>query len=307
MLSEDVFAGIYGLGRVGYFTRTEHPRTFVEKLLWLKRHYRHPLIPQLVDKVEVREYVTAKAPELSFAELYAVSESAADFPFELLPGHAVLKPTHASGHVAFWRPSTDRSALIERFEEWLEIRHHESLGEWFYESLTPRILAEEDLSDESGVPPDDYKVLVLNGSAHQVQVFLGRGARLTRVVFDRDWRLIPVWRGSEHGSRPLVVPTHQLPSRPPELEAMLQAAERLAEPFPFVRVDFYITRGRLYFGEMTFMPSSGYVPLEPRIYDLRLGELLELPDAGSVSERPHSGSSVDGSLSGGRSDSGPGG
>ncbi len=279
VLSEDAFAALYGLGRVGYLTRIERPRTFVEKLLWLKRHYRHPLMPQLVDKVDVREYVKAVAPELSFAELHAVSTSAAEFPFERLPERAILKPTHASGHVAFWRPGADRRKLVERLEGWLKVRHHETLGEWFYESLTPRILAEEDLSDESGTPPADYKVLVLNGKAVQVQVFLGRDVRLTRVMFDRDWQVVPAWRGAKHGSRPLVVPAHEFPERPPQLEAMLAAAERLAEPFPFVRVDFYIVRERLYFGEMTFMPSGGYVPLEPRIHDLRLGALLELPEA----------------------------
>lgn len=284
VLSEDAFAALYGLGRVGYLTRIERPRTFVEKLLWLKRHYRHPLMPQLVDKVDVREYVKAVAPELRFAELYAVSTSASDFPFAQLPDRAVLKPTHASGHVAFWRPGTDRGKLVERLDGWLKIRYHESLGEWFYEPLTPRILAEEDLSDEGGTPPTDYKVLVLNGRAEQVQVFLGRDVRLTRAMFDRDWRLVPAWRGARHGSRPLIVPDDELPPRPPQLEAMIAAAERLAAPFPFVRVDFYIVREELYFGEMTFMPSGGYVPLEPRIHDQRLGDLLELP--GSPPQQP---------------------
>jgi len=277
LIGTEAFDRLYGWGRVGYLPNVRHPQTLVEKLLWLKRHYRHPDMPRLSDKLAVRDYVRDRAPSLRLPEVFAESASAASFPFDVLPERAVLKPAHASGHVAFWQPGADPDVLRALLARWLVLRHDAHLDEWFYGAVPPRVFAEEDLRDARGRVPDDYKVFVLNGRAHLVQVFQGRGERLVRTVFDRNWTLLPTFRSDRPGGPPIRVPAALAPPRPTCLAELLAAAERLAEPFPFVRVDLYVVGDAPFFGEMTFMPSGGYVPFEPRTFDRELGSHLRLP------------------------------
>jgi hypothetical protein len=169
---------------------------------------------------------------------------------------------------------------------WLRTRHDRHLDEWVYRSVPPRVLAEQDLSVEGHAPPADYKVFVLNGRAHFVQLFVGRGTRLRRAMLDRDWNLMPVWRGVRPGSRPEVIGAGDVPGRPERLTDLLEATERLAAPFPFVRVDAYLIGSDIYFGEMTFMPAGCYVSFEPRSFDRHLGSELTLPLAHTLVGTP---------------------
>lgn len=278
-IGDEGFDRLYGWGRVGYLPRVRQPETFVEKLLWLKRHFRHPDMPRLSDKLAVRDYVRERAPGLRLPRVFTESASAATFDFDALPESAVLKPTHTSGHVAFWEPGADRERLRALLADWLARRYDRHLDEWFYRSITPRVFAEQDLRDPLGHVPADYKVFVLNGTAHAVQVFEGRGQRLVRTMFDRDWTPLPVYRSERPGGPPVRLPASLTPKRPACLEALLTAAEQLAAPFPFVRVDMYAVADEPFFGEMTFLPAGGYVPLEPRSFDRALGAHLALPEA----------------------------
>ena len=278
LIGDDGFDRLYGWGRVGYLPNVQRPETFVEKLLWLKRHFRHPDMPRLSDKLAVRDYVRERAPGLRLTRIFTESTSAATFDFDALPSSAVLKPTHTSGHVAFWGPGADRERLRVLLADWLARRYDRHLDEWFYGSITPRVFAEQDLRDPLGHVPADYKVFVLNGTAHAVQVFEGRGQQLVRTMFDRDWTPLPVYRSARPGGPPIHVPASLAPPRPTCLDGLLTAAEQLAEPFPFVRVDMYVVADEPYFGEMTFLPAGGYVPLEPKAFDRALGAHLTLPE-----------------------------
>lgn len=277
-IADEMFDRLYGWGRVGYLPNVRRPETLVEKLLWLKRNYRHPDMPRLADKLAVRDFVRERAPGLRLTRIFTESTSAATFAFDDLPEFAVLKPTHTSGHVAFWEPGVDRERLRVRLSEWLARRHDRHLDEWFYGAITPRVFAEQDLRDPQGRVPADYKVLVLNGAAHVVQVFEGRGERLVRTMFDRDWTFLPVYRSEQPGGPPIRMPASIAPKRPACLAELLAAAEQLAAPFPFVRVDMYVVDDAPVFGEMTFLPSGGYVALEPRAFDRELGAQLRLPE-----------------------------
>ena len=49
------------------------------------------------------------------------------------------------------------------------------------------------------------------------------------------------------------VPPHiGFTERPPQTDLMMELAEKLGRGFPFVRVDFFLCKGRVYFAEMTF-------------------------------------------------------
>lgn len=58
---------------------------------------------------------------------------------------------------------------------------------------------------------------------------------------------------------------------------MKEQARKLSKGIPFVRSDFYFVNGKVYFEELTFYHDAGLVPLEPKEWNYKLGELLKLP------------------------------
>lgn len=63
---------------------------------------------------------------------------------------------------------------------------------------------------------------------------------------------------------------------PENLNEMISIAEQLSDGFKFLRVDLYNVKGRIYFGELTFYPSSGMTPFVPKEWDEKLGCLLNV-------------------------------
>lgn len=275
-LPHDVYRALYGLGRLGYVPNYRYPRTLNEKATWWLRHSRDPRLSQRADKLAVREFVEVSTPWVRLPELYAVSEDAENFPFESLPDISVFKANHASQRVRVLRRPFDVDAVRAVGAEWLARPFGDPSWEWHYLPITRRLFAEEYLGSEDGSPPLDYKILVLNGRARLVSVFLRGGRRLRRITFDREWRLVPLYLPKFRGGPPDVVEPELHPPRPQRLHELLLAAELLAEDFPFLRVDFYLIREEIYFGELTFLPSAGYAPFAPVSYDRELGDLLDV-------------------------------
>jgi hypothetical protein len=278
-LPERTYRALRGYGRLGYVPDYDHPTTFNEKVTWWIRHTRDPRLVERADKLAVRDFVRAVAPWISVPEVYAVAEEAAAFPFGQLPIVSVLKANHGwNQHLVLRRPF-DEDVARTQAARWLAQRHGADAWEWHFLAIPPRVYAEAYLGTDR--PPTDYKVLVLNGRAHSVQVLFGRGERLRSIMFDRDWRPMSVHRPHFPGGPADVVEPDLHPPRPHRLEEMLAAAEALAEDLPFVRADFYLVDDQIYFGELTFFPAAGYVPFEPVSFDRELGALLELrPDVG---------------------------
>ena len=212
-LSDAAFDALYGWGHLGYVPRIERPRTFNEKLLWLRRHHRDPRMARLADKLEARRYAVEAVPGLRLPELLGVYERPDGHPFADLPDRAVLKSNHASGQVLVLRRPVDEPAVRARAARWLAAPYGLETREWAYSDVPRRLFAERFLGDDD-TAPDDLKVYVLNGRADFVQVFRGRFGRLERTMFDLDWRPLPVYRGAIPGDRPVVPDPASLPARP---------------------------------------------------------------------------------------------
>ncbi len=276
VLPSGVYRSLYGYGRLGYVPNYRRPRTFNEKVTWWLREVRDPRLPERADKLAVRRFVAERAPWVRLPEVYAVSTDADTFPFHELPDLAVFKANHGWNQVRVLRRPFDVDATRGLGAAWLEQRHGNPGWEWHFLPIEPKLYAEEYLGTADGSPPIDYKVMVFNGAARFVQVFFGRGDRLRRVTFDRAWNVVPVWRSIERYGPPDVVEPESLPARPAQLDAMLRAAEALAEDVPFVRVDFYERDEELYFGELTYFPAAGYMPFLPESADWAWGDLLDV-------------------------------
>ncbi|MGY2082544.1 ATP-grasp fold amidoligase family protein [Blastococcus sp. SYSU DS0539] len=275
--------------------RLRDPRTFTEKVNWRILRDRRPELAWTCDKLAMKDYAHRLREEAGLAvpetlwsgdDLAAVAGRAFDRPW-------VLKPNHRSGLVRFGAAGAAvEASTVEATREWLRDDQSVLLGEWAYSEARHLFLVEEDIAGGGG-PPDDYKFLVFHGKVAAIQVDRGRFTRdHTRSYYTPDWEAVPVQ---------LVLPSGPPTVAPANLTAMLHAAEVLARPFDFMRVDLYSTGDVVWFGELTPYPSGGVMRYEPREFDAWLGSQWTLP----TSSRRASPASDDGALSVARSAPGP--
>lgn len=259
-----------------HFPNLEEPTGFNEKIIWLKLHYRDPLLKVCADKFQVRDYVAQTLDESFLIPLVAVWESPDDIDEATLPDRCILKATHGSGwNVVYKRhDKTEFGAVREQLRQWLAMDFYEVGREWCYKEISPRILCESFLSGPDGDSPWDYKLFCYHGEPKFVQVDYNRFGKHTRALYDTHWKRL---------NCSLEYPAHRIDTdRPAALGLMLEASRKLSQPFPFCRVDFYEVSGRVYFGELTFYPGKGVERFRPRDYDYVFGAPLDIK---SVTDR----------------------
>jgi hypothetical protein len=262
--------------RLQYFRRhlrwpdLKNPRTFNEKILWLKINHRDPLLRVCADKFTVRDFVREKIGEEFLIPLVGAWESAPAIDFESLPNRFALKASHGSGWNILCRDKArfDFESTRKTAARWLDSDFSKVGREWTYVGLTPRILCEHFLTGPDGEPPWDYKFFCYHGEPRFVQVDYSRFQGHTRALYDTFWNRIPCqleYRLQKKNS-----------PRPATIKTMLSLAEKLSKPFPFVRVDLYEVGDKNYFGELTFYPGKGVERFKPGRYDRIFGEPLDL-------------------------------
>lgn len=257
----------------GYKLNLTHPITYNEKLQWIKFYDKNLKIPVCADKYTVREYVKESDCEVLLNHLLWEGSDAGEIPFEKLPEQFVIKVTHGSGFNIICR---DKSQLnIEKAKRkltrWLKEKYIPCYGEWFYGIIRPRIIIEEYLGDEKGDIPNDYKVLCFNGEPKLIQVHYGRYRDHKMKLYEPDWKEIRNVQIKYSDN-----PDYRI-ERPLELDKMLEYARILSKPFYNARIDFYIVRNRLYFGEITITDGAGFDKITPYSFDMELGSYMKLP------------------------------
>jgi len=256
---------------MGYPLNLKNPRTYNEKLQWLKLYDRNPFYTQLVDKYEVRRYILEKLGEEYLIPSYGVWNSFNDIPFDTLPNQFVLKCTHDCGSIIICenKANFDIETARKKISVALKKKYYYLSREWPYKNIKPRIIAEKFMTDESGVELKDYKVFCFNGVPKLIQVNYDRFTNPKKNIYDTDWNYIPV---------AMTYPTDpkKIISKPDNLKAMLSVAKILSKDYPTVRVDFYLIYNKIYFGELTFFPASGFGKFEPEEFDLKMGSWMNL-------------------------------
>jgi hypothetical protein len=282
-LSDEQFVRMQWFIKHGEALDLERPRTFSEKIQWLKLYARDPQLPQLVDKLEVRDWVAARAGEQVLNELYWAgdAEQLRALDPATLPAQFIVKCTHGCGwNIAVPdRDAADWPAIVDRTCWWLSTNYSDLYREWVYREIPPRVTIER-LLDASG-PHGlcDYKFYCYDGEPQHIQVDLGRPAPLhdpppaerpqQRAFYDPDWQRIPC-------ALRYPAPDADLP-RPDALPEMLTVARQLSAGFAFVRVDLYAPAAAPIFGELTFYPGNGLQTFTPDAYDRAFGDHLQLP------------------------------
>ncbi len=269
--------------KTGRKLRLNRPQRYTEKLQWYKLYYKDPLMKQCVDKYEVRRYVEKCGFSNLLNECYGVFDRAEEVDFDKLPNQFVLKDTLGGGGndviVVKDKTKLDIPAVHKRMQAWVSApsRWKHPGREWVYEGKKHRIVAEKYLSDSArGIGLTDYKFFCFNGKPLYCQVITERSIGEKIDFFDMcgTWQpfngINPVGKPFPHSDRALGVPD--------TFSRMQQYARVLAQPFPFVRVDFYEADQRVVFGELTFYPASGYGDFTPDEFDFTLGKAFPLPD-----------------------------
>lgn len=261
--------------RMGYPLDLKEPKTFSEKLQWLKLYDRNPLYTTLVDKYAVRGYVAEKIGEEHLIPLVGGPwYSAEEIDFDALPEQFVLKCNHNSGGVYVCRDKDkfDIEKIRNKLNCSLKSNYYKSGREWPYKDVKPCIIAEKYMDDGSG-GLRDYKFYCFGGEAKFVLVATDRASpdRPTHYnYFDRNFNALPF---SKSGPR-----YEGVIERPYQYEEMVEIAQRLSEGIPQVRVDMYSVKGRIFFGELTFFAAGGMAAFDPPEWDEIIGGWLKLPE-----------------------------
>lgn len=263
--------------KLGRPLNLKEPKRFTEKIQWYKINYRNPVMHQCVDKYLVRDYVKSKGLDEILIPLFGYYKSINEVKWDLLPNEFVLKTTHGGGGlnvlVCNDKFNLDYKEVKEKFYFKDKNVKTNSLGrEWAYYGLKPGIVVEKLLINEdnpkAGV--NDYKIFCFNGEPKYIVVDIDRYIGHKRNFYDINWNNLNVSSDCPKVDRQI--------NKPKNLEKMLNVASKLSEDFPFVRVDLYNISGKIYFGELTFYPWSGYVSFNPDEFDFKIGENLDLPN-----------------------------
>ena len=263
---------------MGYKMNINHPLTFCEKMQWLKLNDRDPIKTELADKYSVRKWVENKIGEEYMVPLKGVWNSAEDIPYEEMPQRFVVKCNHGSGMnvIVKNKDAVDWGKIKSRVAKWQLINYAHINGgfELHYEGIKKRIVVEEYLEDLAGALYD-YKFYCFGGEPQFVIVIGNRSERHhsgCEKCYDMNWRFLD-WPLRDYPLFSTEIP------KPQRFSEMKSIAKTLSEGFRFVRIDLYEANGKIYFGEMTFIPSNGVFPYRDmwtHSRDCELGSMISL-------------------------------
>ena len=270
MDDEEYIKRIFKL-EMGYELDLEHPKTYNEKLQWLKLYDRRPEYTIMVDKYESKLYVAKQIGEQYTISTFGVWNSFDEIDFESLPNQFVLKTTHDCGGVVICKDKStfDKKAAKKFLEKHLAQQYFYHCREWPYKDVKPRIIAEQFLEDMDELV--EYKMFCFGGDVKMVLVCKGQahGAGRTNDYCDVTLQRFPFVSLNPNSTGTLEMPE--------KMQELLDIARKLSAGIPQVRVDTYLADGKIYIGELTFFHNGGTGKFEPSIWDEKLGEWIELP------------------------------
>lgn len=252
-----------------------NPKTFSEKLQWLKINDRNIKYVKFVDKYEAKKEVANILGRECIVPTYGVYEHFEDIDFDTIPKQFVMKCTHDSGGLFICRDKNelDKRDAKEKLEKCLHRDYSRSNREWPYHLVKPRILVEKYLEEMDNQGIRDYKFFVFNGVSKFVYVSEGLENHETAKMsfLDLEGKPMPFHRSDYREFE-------KIPQLPNNFDLMIAMADKLAQHVscPFVRIDLYSISGRIYFSEVTFSPCGGFMLLSPAEWDAKLGDMLKI-------------------------------
>lgn len=262
-----------------YFLKThkrlnlKNPRTYNEKLQWLKLYDRKPIYTIMADKYRVREYVAKKIGEEYLIPLIGIYDNFDEINFNKLPSQFVLKCTHDSGSIVICKEKTkfDFQNAKKKISKHLSKSYYYLSREWVYKNIKHKIICEKYMVDESERELKDYKFFCFHGEPKIIQVDFNRFEDHKRNFYDLKWNFVDLSLQYPNDPKKVI-------SKPKKLDKMIRIASKLSEGINHVRVDLYMIKNDIYFGELTFYPEAGFGKFEPEIYDTIFGNWLKIAE-----------------------------
>lgn len=275
LIGDELFLKLKWKRIMGYSLNLKDPRSYNEKLQWLKLYDRRPEYTTMVDKYAVKKYVADIIGAEYIIPTLAVYDSVEDIDYEALPSSFVLKCTNDSGGVVICRDknSFDRADAEKILRKSLKNNFYWQTREWPYKNVKPRIIAEQYMEDSKNHDLKDYKLFCFDGEMKALFIASDRQNRNEETkfdFFDSNYKHLEILNGHPKAET--------CPAIPQTINIMKALANKLSKGIPHLRVDFYEINGKVYFGELTFFHWSGLVPFEPKDWDFTFGEWLRLPE-----------------------------
>lgn len=249
-----------------------NPKTFNEKLQWLKLYDRKKEYISMVDKYEVKKYVIEKIGREYVIETFGIYNNWNEINFEKMPNKFVIKCTHDSGGVIICKDKScfNYDEAKKKINKFLKRNYYWSGREWPYKNIKPRIIVEEYIENKSEGELNDYKFFCFNGIPKIILVCSERFSsnNMCETWFDENWKFLDIIESGHRIDKKI--------KKPQNFEKMKELSKKLSENIPFVRVDFYEVGGKIFFGELTFYPASGFEKFEPKEWDYKFGQMLDL-------------------------------
>lgn len=258
-----------------YPLNLENPKTFNEKLQWLKLYNRNPLYTKLVDKYKVRDYISEKIGEEYLIPLIGVWDDPDDIDFDSLPNQFVLKCNHNSGlgmYICKDKKNIDVQKVKKELRKGLKQDYYLTGREWPYKNVPRKVIAEKYMVNDSNTDEfTDYKFFCFNGYVDCVMVCLDRSSGNPKFYFfDKDWNF------KRYDQLGLTMPEDFTIDKPKCIDEMFEIASELSKGIPYVRVDLYQSYNKIFFGELTFYPDSGFDRTITLEADLHWGNLIDI-------------------------------
>jgi len=251
----------------------DNPQTFNEKIQWSKLYDSTPIKTKLADKFLVRKWVARKIGKKYLIPLLGIYNSFDEIDFDKLPNQFVIKCNHGAGYniVVKDKSQLDLKDARQKINSWMSEDFAFKNGcELHYHNIKHKIIIEKFIENNSKKDLNDYKFYCFNGQVKYIQVISERTINSHTVSFyDKKWNKQDWWDNNRFNGEI---------EKPKQLEKMISLATKLSKGFNFVRVDlYYLDTEDIYFGEMTFTPSSGTMSWSSEEINLYFGNMYKLP------------------------------
>lgn len=252
----------------------DHPKTFSQKLNWLKLYDRKPIYHKMVDKYDAKLFVKDVLGEDRSVPTLGVWNSFEEIDWDSLPNEFVIKATHDCASFYFVRDkkSLDKVACKNRVCSHWNKDYYDDCLEWPYKGLKPRIIAEPIIHDGKMPYLRDFKFYCFNGEPKVFYITSDKGTNLPIKQNFYDIEGTPIdLEDANYPGNPIS------PELPEHLKEMVEDARKLSQNMYHLRVDFYETADNYYLGELTFYEDAGYCKFKPDVWNQTLGDWIKLP------------------------------
>lgn len=249
----------------------KNPKTYGEKIQWLKIYGGLEELSPYVDKYDVRSFIEKSIGSEYLNKLYGVYDDVESINFDKLPNKFVLKSTNGSGAVLICKDK--KSFNIQKakkiMKKWLKDNYYKEKKEPQYKNIRNRIIIEKYMEDDSG-SLTDYKFYCFNGKVYCYGIFYDRFENKRIDFYDKSGNKL---KGVKTGNVPN---SNKIEKYDQKLKKMIDLAEKLSSSFTMVRVDFYYYNNKIIFGELTFTDGAGSDPWTPKKFDYEIGSKIDL-------------------------------